>query len=536
MIGERPGRLRIAVVALGLVAVSLFAGGWLLLRAGRSASEPLRPTRLFQQVLEHIRRYGVDSLADGELFQRAAAGLMLELGDEFATLRPASDRREWPADVAGLGIVLSARGGPLWVLSVLPDSPADIAGLRARDQLVEIDGGRLDGLAREAVLEALDGPAGTEVRVRMRRPGVGPELEFELTRGEPRRHWMTDVVDLGGGVQYVGLRLLGGDAARELRRALRGAVGRGTRGLVLDLRSASSGDPDIAVAIASLFLPEGSPVVTVQSRESDDSPAVRAGGRAQSWVTRDGGDFQSLPLVVLVNGLTADAAEVVAGALQDNDRALVVGQPSFGRGVSTAKFPLDSRMVVQLSTARWVTPSGHAIQPDSIAQPPDSLAKRPIHRTLAGRSVRGGGGIVPDSLVAPRTSNQAEQVFLRAISAALPELEAALREVAGDLAASGRVTPSFEPAPGDLDALRRVLAAKGVTVSGDAWAGGQDYLERELGDRAVGQALGRPALIGRGASRGGEAALRLAVRLLRAADRPADLLGLAGGETTAPPP
>jgi carboxyl-terminal processing protease len=527
MTGNRPGRTRIALLAVGLVAASLSAGGWLLVRAGRTASEPLRPTRLFQQVLEHIRRFGVDSLGDAELFRRAASGLMLELDDEFATLRPAGDRREWPADVGGLGILLTARGGSAAVLSVVPDSPAEVAGLRARDQLVEIEGGTLNGLARDGVLEALNGAPGTQVKLRVRRAGVGPLLEFELERTEPKPHWMTDVVDLGGGVRYVGVRLMGGDAAKELRRVLRDDAGRATKGLVLDLRNASGGDLDVAVAISSLFLRDGSPTVTVRGREGE-------GGGAQSRVTRGGGDFQSLPLVVLVNSNTADAAEVVAGALQDNDRALVVGQPSFGRGVSTARFPLDNRMVVQLSTARWVTPSGRAIQPDTLSAPADTLARRPIYRTLAGRPVRGGGGIVPDSLVVPRVGDQAEQVFLRAVGAALPDLEAALREVAGDLAASGRVTLDFEPATGDLEALRQALAAQGVNVNPAAWVGGQSYLARELGDRAVLQALGRPVFIRRRVGR--EPALGLAVRLLRGADRPADLLGLAGESTTVPPP
>jgi len=521
MIRPRHGRSSVPFLVLGILAGTLVAGGYLVFRAGRVEDYPLQPTRLFEQVLEHVRRHSVDSLPEGELFRRAADGLMQELDDEYASIHAAGEDVEFPADVGGLGLLLTARGGRISVLGVLPDSPAEQGGLRSGDQIAEVGEGIQDALGRDVVLAALDGDPGTEVQLRVRRPGVPQLLDFTLTRSTPIGGAVSTIIDLGEGIWYVALRLPGGEAVQGLRAELRQAVKEGARALVLDLRGAAGGGVAEAVALAGLFLPPGSPAVTVRNRA----------GAETAERTRSRGEFLDQELVVVVDGSTADAAEALAGALQDNDRALIVGAPSFGRGVSLEQFSVARGAVLRLSTARWITPGGRIIQRERAAAP-DSLQERPVFRTSAGREVRGGGGIVPDSLVSRNRRGEAELALLRAVGAGLPAYDSIIRATASELAETGRVgSERFQPSGADLSLVRRRADARGVGPGDDARQAEEAYVARELGDWAVLRALGRAGLVRRAAQR--EPALRLAIGVTRSAGSPAELLGLADSAASA---
>lgn len=486
------------------------AGGGVLLRQAATPSPALRPTRLFEQVLGHIRRFGVDSLPETELYHRAARGLMGELDDEFAMIRPAGEPRERPADPGGLGLRLAARRGLVFVLGLLPEGAALNAGLESGDQVIEVGQRPVTANALDLVADELAGPPGSPVRIVIRRPGIAQVLEFTLIRGRPRALAVGEPVDVGDGVWYLRAALLGPGAAEAIRRGVETLRAAGARRLVLDLRIASGGDLDEAVEIASFFLRRDDPVLLLHGRRED---TVRA--RSSRSAPAD------LMLGVLVGGGTADAAEVVAGALQDHDRALVVGTPTFGRGASQEEFPLGDGLVMRISTTRWATPAGRVIQADSII-PLDSALRRPRFRTEAGRTVRGGGSVVPDTVVRAPRQTEAELTLLRTLGPNLPELVPALREVA-----AGPRAPVGEAAV--VEAVRVALERRQVLVSGELLRRTGGLILREVeGWSAV--AARDPRALARWRDRY-DPAFALAVGLLRRAGSPAEVLGLAPDST-----
>lgn len=477
-------RRRPWVLALVLLLAGLAAAGTLLRRAVEPEA-PLRPTRLFDQVFTHIKRFGVDSLAESEIYRRAANGLLGQLEDEYATLLPAGSEHGLTerADVGGLGLLIATRDGHVRVLSVLPGSPADLAGVAPGDQLLESGSVPLDAERRDRVLAALDGPAGTEVQLRARRPGVGL-VTFTLKRAEPVETLVTRGIRLDDRVGYVAVRVLGPGASRAVRREVEALAREGLSGLVLDLRGASQGSLDEAVRLAGLFLEPGAKVLEVRGRGpdprryGDDDPQDRR--------------LASLALVALVDSATADAAEAVAGALQDNDRALLMGEPTFGRGLTPETFALGERTTIRISTGRWYTPSGRPIQRDTATS--DTLERRPKLPTTAGRTVYSGGGIVPDSLVARDTVPASQLAFLRALGPAWSAWRATVRSAAA--AASTSLAPGQDPVvtTEERARLQAALEKDGVTMSPEVWEGGAPVVDRILADEMVRAAQGEDGL------------------------------------------
>lgn len=498
------------VPALILLAGGLTAG-WLLLSRAAAPDEPLQPTRLFEQVMAHVRRYGVDSMPESELYRRAADGLLGQLDDEYATLLPegAVAGLTEATDVAGLGILLSTRDSRITVLGVLPGSSADSAGVARGDQLLEADGRPLDPGRRDQILAALAGPPGTTLALRVRRPGAGL-ISFELTRAEPRSVVVTPF-RIRDSIGYLAVRLLGPGSAMTARRELEGLVREGAKGLILDLRGTSQGSLEEGIALADLLLDPGAGVVEVRGRD----PEPRRVGDDRPQDRR----FASMPVVVLVDSSTADAAEVVAGALQDNDRALLIGQPSYGRGLSPETFPLANRTIVRISTGRWYTPSGRPIQRDTAAS--DTLSQRPTVASAGGRQLYAGGSIVPDSLL-PTDSLPAGQVaLLRAINSDYPRWRQVARQVAAGLAPRGRVTVDAVPTAEQLETFRLALDSAGVVIPEDVWRGGIELARRRLGDEMVRAGLGERRLLERQLGR--DRAVTRAVDLLRGVKTPTQL-------------
>ncbi|MDH5315111.1 MAG: S41 family peptidase, partial [Gemmatimonadota bacterium] len=333
------------IAALLVLTTGLAVGSWFLARAARTEAGPV-PTRLFQQVFTHVRRFGVDSLSESELYRLAADGLLQQLDDEFATLVPDGNAPATePDDPGGLGLLLSTRDGRISVIGVLAGSAADRAGIAVGDLLLEAGGRTLDASRRDILFDALSGPPGTAITLRVRRPGVAPLASFELARERPRTVAVGEPMLLADSVGYLALQVPGRGAADQVEAAIATLRGGGARGLILDLRAASGGDLAEAADIAGLFLPRDSVVVSVHGKTLE--PRDMRGRRS--------GEYLDLPLVVLVDSTTADGGEVIAGALQDHDRALTVGQLSFGRGLSRETFRLAEGVTIRISTEVWQT-------------------------------------------------------------------------------------------------------------------------------------------------------------------------------------
>jgi carboxyl-terminal processing protease len=389
--------LVLAVVALA----TFFGGGWLLRQglasraaAGSAPAEapPVVGSRLFQDVLRHVRSYAVDSLDEARIYRMAAAGMLDELNDPYAALVPSGAAvRDWPDPP--LGLYLDLLHGAVTVVSVRPGSPAAVAGVRSGDLVHEVDDRSTEGMRPEDLVAPLGGGQGTEVRLRLVRGGVA--IRVTVTRGPvpalPDPALEPEGEGEGEGVARIRVAGLAGATAGRVAALLDSAVGAGRRAVMLDLRGAVEGRLADAGNLAGLFLPAGAVVVARRGREAHDSTLVK---------TPIDGRFLDIPMVLLVDRGTAGAAEVVAGALQDHDRALLVGEPTFGRGSDRSLYPLGNGMTLRLTTSHWLTPSGRVIQRDYLNDEQgadrEGGRERPVFRTGGGRRVLGGGGIVPD--------------------------------------------------------------------------------------------------------------------------------------------
>lgn len=381
-------------VALG----SFFGGGWLLRRGLMVTSRqeapgpdlpPVVGSRLFQEVLRHVRSHAVDSLDEAAIYRLAAAGMLDELDDPYAALLSGPDRgaTERPA----LGLYLDQLEGRVVVVAVRPGSPAETAGVRSGDLLLEVGRVRVDHLRAGEVAALLEAGGDEETSLLVARQD-GRRLRIPVPR--------TRVPDLplptlvrSDGIAHLKVASLAPGTVERVVRLLDSAHEGEARGLILDLRGVVEGELDQAVALAGLFLGPNALVVSRRDRRTSDSIVTR---------TTLAGPHLDVPMVVLVDRGTSGPAEVVAGALQDNDRALLVGEPTFGRGGELSFYPLSGGLNLRLTTALWITPSGRLIQRGARADESEDDAgndgppPRPQFRTVAGRVVFGGGGVVPD--------------------------------------------------------------------------------------------------------------------------------------------
>lgn len=387
---------RQSVIGFGLAAICIGAGAWLLGRT-RPATVPAASAprtdgnRLFELVLQRVRENSVDSLSDVELYRLAASGVVEELDDPYAILitgeTASPDASDEPAP---LGLHLDRQDGLIVIVAAVPGSPAAKAGARSGDRLVAVDSTVVSASDLDRVWRMLEDSTQSGVTIRVRRDGVGGVLPLVLVRGPvPVPPAVVHEMLPGGIVRLTIGRFVPG-LADTIGREVTELRGRGGRALVLDLRGVVGGRLTDGTSLADLFLDAGTTLALRRGREAADSERV---------VDATPSPFDSLPMAVLVDQGTSGAAELLAGALQDNDRAAILGGITFGRGVTQSTFPLGAGNAVRLTTSLWITPSGRQIQRPPQRADTDSVS-RPVVRSRAGRPLKGGGGIVPDRLVA----------------------------------------------------------------------------------------------------------------------------------------
>lgn len=300
----------------------------------------------------------------------------------------------------GVGMQIQNRPGKMGkvvtiVLLPMPGSPAFRAGLRPGDVITHVDGKPTEGLNIAAVAGMLKGPKGTVVHVTLTREGYDEPIEVTITRDEIARHSVDAAFVIRPGVGYIHIANFNETTSDELDAVLKDMMNDGLHGLILDMRGNPGGLLQQAVEVAENFLEKNQLIVYHKGRQSQEK-RYYASRKAR------GGDY---PIVVLINRYTASAAEIVAGALQDHDRALVMGEPSFGKGLVQTVYPLSEKTGLALTTARYYTPSDRLIQRnyagvslyDYYYHPyNNSNDQKEVRRTDGGREVYGGGGIDPD--------------------------------------------------------------------------------------------------------------------------------------------
>jgi len=515
------------IVAAAVLSSALVSGGWLIEREG-AVRAPLganEGARLFDEVLTHVRRDYVDTLADSLLYRKAMAGAISELHDPHSLfLDPKRLSRldeSTSGHYAGVGIQMDVRDSGITVVATLHGTPAEQAGIVSGDRIVEIDGKSSRGLTAEEALKTLRGPAGSSVNVVVERPGVTAPLPFTLTRRDIMVNPVQHALLMPDGVGYVDLTVFSSDAATDLGHAIDSLRSVGARSLVLDLRGNPGGLLDQGIGVADLFLDSGQPIVSTKGRVADENRAF-ADRAPQRW--------GNMPLVVLTDSGTASASEIVAGALQDHDRALVVGTATYGKGSAQRVFRIRDG-AVKLTTALWYTPSGRSINRprDTDASDDDEppvladSTKRPAFKTDAGRTVLGGGGILPDVLVPSQVTSKQEKALQEALGAKVSKFRDAMVDYAIALKASHAVTSQdFAVTPEMRDELYRRMQARGINVERAVYDSAQTLVNRALGGQITRFVFGTQAEYARTLRE--DANLAKARELLRGATTPSDLI------------
>jgi carboxyl-terminal processing protease len=377
-------------------------------------------------------------------------------------------------------------GTSIVVSRIFPHTPAEDGGVHEGDRIVRVDSLPTTDAKIDKVSDALRGVAGTRVQVVFQRPGVAEPVKLSFKRAIIHVPAVPYATMVGDHIGYIPLQTFNENTADELEAAASKLVREGARGLVLDLRDNGGGIVEQALAVSSLFLKPGQPIVNVKSRNAPDEVARATTEQLAAQP----------PLIVLTDGGTASASEIVAGALQDHDRALVLGTTSFGKGLVQSLFPLDGGYALKITTGKWYTPSGRSIHRERklladgrfVETRPDSLETealkkaRPSYSSDAGRTVYGGGGITPDVIVPDDTLLTTEQEFLRAIAPKAQAFVTVLNQYAFDLKAdAGR---DFTIQPAWRMELRRRLVAAGIAIDPKFEPAATRILDREL-DRRV---------------------------------------------------
>jgi len=538
---------------IGLVAlISFFSGGWLLQRGVAGDGNVYQQARLFDDVLGHVNSYFVDSIGETDLYQKATRGMLEQLMDPYSVLLTGADYKslteQTSGNYAGLGIQIDVRDGWITVVAPLPETPAERAGIETGDQIIEVDGKSTEGWKNDEAVKALRGEAGSKIVITIHRGGITEPIKYRLTRAQIHMRSVPPGTMFDGGIGFISLNPVSETSAEELRQEIAAMKAKGMKSLIMDLRGNPGGLLDQGVKVADLFL---------DSRQEIVSTRGRARGSTKEFYDEAKQVWPDLPIVVLVNDGTASAAEIIAGALQDHDRALVVGAPTFGKGLVQTLFPLGEGVALKLTTARWFTPSGRTIQriakdeedqatqaamavvEDTILGAPDkestdsALKERPIFRTDGGRVVRGGGGIVPDIVIRRDSLTSSEREFAQALGSGLPSYRDALTSIALEAKKTKAVSSeSFKVAPQMRQQVYDQLRAKGVKINQAVFNGAGNLIDEQLGLEIARYVFGRPAEFRRSAAR--DVQMQTAMGLLRKAQTPKQLLSLAQADGSVP--
>jgi carboxyl-terminal processing protease len=536
-----------------LVAViSFMSGGWLLQRGVASGGNVYQQARLFDDVLGHVNAYYVDSIGETDLYDRATKGMLEQLKDPYSVLLTGDDYKalteQTSGNYAGLGIQIDVRDGWITVVAPLPDTPAERAGVATGDQIIEVDGKSTEGWKNDEAVKSLRGEAGSKVTITIRRSGVADPIKYNLTRAQIHIRSVPPGTMFDGGVGYISLNPVAETSAEELRSEIGSMKSKGLKSLILDLRLNPGGLLDQGVKVADLFLDSKQEIVATRGRARGSTKEFYDDAK-QAW--------PDLPIIVLVNDGTASAAEIIAGALQDHDRAVVVGTPTFGKGLVQTLFPLGDGVALKLTTARWYTPSGRTIQRtakneedqalqaateagDTLPGTPDkehsdsAIRTRPIYHTDAGRVVRGGGGIVPDLVIRPDTFDTGEKEFAKALGSHVPQYRDVLTTYALELKKAGTIkSEAFTVTPDMRRQVYERLKSKGIDMAPAVYEGAGGLINDQLGYELARYVFGRPAEFRRKAH--DDTQMQTAISLLRKAGTPRELLGLATASRAAAP-
>ncbi|MFH0777859.1 MAG: S41 family peptidase [Candidatus Eisenbacteria bacterium] len=387
---------------IALVAVLVLAG-WFAGRVQAKGENTYRLFSDFMDVVAKTRDNYVEEVDVDALIEDAIRGMLYSLDPHSQYLTRAdytSLKIDTHGSYGGLGIVIGVRDGYLTVVAPMEGTPADRMGMRSFDRVVEIDGESTDGMTLDEAVSKMRGPEGTQVVLKVLREGVSEPLDFALTREKIEVKSIPYSFATSDSIGYVRISRFSETTPADLERALGELESQGIHGLVVDLRRNPGGLLSEAVAVSESFVPRGGLIVSTRGRVSVQNA---------QYFSQAGKVHDAYPLVVLVDGGSASASEIVAGAVQDLDLGVLVGERSFGKGSVQSVFPMRNGAGLKLTTAKYHTPSGRCIHAEEDRRQVRSAGDikigktdeepRPEFKTAQGRVVYGGGGVTPDVVV-----------------------------------------------------------------------------------------------------------------------------------------
>ena len=510
----------VAIIAVVMVVTGVSVDGMLTDRDTATALQRIEDVFLL------INRRYVEETDPDEVAQYAIDGMLSELDPHsvfFNAELLQGENESFDAEFEGIGISFELLPGEegadtLSVLNVIPGGPSDEVGLLTGDRIMMVDGRSTVGFDEDDVRRNLKGPRGTEVTISVQRPGVDRMIDFEIIRDKIPLYTLDAAYMMEGRTGYIRLNRFARTTYNEFMASLRTLKDQGMERLVLDLRGNRGGYMQMAVRIAGEFLKEGQLVVSQNGFTEDSKEAFYATGN---------GLWEEGPVMVLVDGSSASASEIVAGALQDHDRGLIVGQRTFGKGLVQKQYLLRDGSALRLTVARYFTPSGRLIQTEYedgdrtdyyaskaelkmsdgthtadelLRDVPDSLH----YQTSSGRTVIAGGGIIPDFIVpADSLSPMMRAVLARSlenqfIRTWVDLYGASIREEWGE--DPDRFINGFNVDSAMLDAFRSFAADKGVVI-GEGFSGNEPDVSFSQAELAQDRALLEALLKGRLATR-----------------------------------
>ena len=364
------------------------------------------------EVMNYIDRYYVDSVNTDSIYDVAINSILQSLDPHSAYIEPEANKtmmESLEGSFEGIGIQFNIMNDTVMVVSTISGGPSEKAGLRAGDRIVSVNGKSIIGSTNDQVFKLLRGKKGTKVKVGIKRLGFDDTYTYEIKRGVIPTYTIDVSYMLNKNIGYIKINEFGSTTTNEFIKAISKLKKKGMTGVIIDLRGNAGGFLDAAVGVCDELLSNRKEIVSVEGLKV----------RPEKINATQRGSFETGKVVILIDDFSASASEIVAGAVQDNDRGFVVGRRSFGKGLVQRQFDLTDKSIIRLTTARYHTPSGRCIQRDykeGINAYYEEIYKRLANgemdnadsikldkslsfKTVGGRTVYGGGGIMPDYFV-----------------------------------------------------------------------------------------------------------------------------------------
>jgi len=412
MASKRRSFLLIPLLVLLCAVIGGIFGPRMQVASAATADDELKSSmQQFTRVYSTVEQNFADPVNSDKAIYKGAIPGMLRTLDPHSNFFDPKDyeglREDQRGHYYGVGMQVMSRNGKTVVVAPFVGSPAYKGGLRPNDIILAVNDKTTEGLDMTKVVEMLKGPRGTPVQIKVAREGVEQPLVFNIVRDEISRKSIPEVFPLKAGIGYIKIEQFIETTGREFQEALKSLDEDHLKGLVLDLRRNPGGLLTEAVSVTDHLLPKGDTIVSHKGRSSPE----------RIYTARNGNQGRSYPIVVIVDRNSASASEIVSGALQDHDRAWIIGDNTFGKGLVQTVYPMMEGTGLTLTTAKYYTPSGRLIQRDYSHVSffdyyyRNNTATRnmaDVKTTDSGRTVYGGGGISPDETVKPEKLDQLE--------------------------------------------------------------------------------------------------------------------------------